>query len=171
MPKTKAQKQETIKELKENLAKTKSIVFVDIQGIKAKDLVSLRRQVKNANGVLKVAKKTLINLALKDETKIELDAQQMTGEVAVLFAADDAIKPLKALYDFSKEHGLKIIAGIFDGLLMQKENVLELAQLPSKEELLGKLVGSLASPMSGFANVLQGNIKGLIYILTKINKE
>lgn len=158
--------------MKENLEKAKSIVFADIQGLKAKDLVALRRQVKKAQANLKVAKKTLIDLALKETSRTKgksLKAKEMSGEVAVLFALEDPIKALKSLYEFSKTHeNLKFIVGVFDGLLVEKDGLLSLAQLPSKEELLAKLVGSLNSPVSGLLNVFQGNIKGLVFVLSSI---
>ncbi|OHA61874.1 MAG: 50S ribosomal protein L10 [Candidatus Wildermuthbacteria bacterium GWA2_46_15] len=167
MPKSKLQKQKTVEELKENLKKAKSVVFTDIQGIKAKDLVALRRKVKEAQGNLKVAKKTLIDLALEGTEKSP-QAKEMNGEVAVLFAFEDPIRTLKSLYEFSRTHeSLKFISGIFDGLLVGKDELLALAQLPPKEELLAKLVRSLASPMSGLINTFQGNIKGLITVLAK----
>lgn len=167
MPKSKLQKQKTVEELKENLKKAKSVVFTDIQGLKAKDLVALRRQAKEAQGNLKVAKKTLIDLAFKGMEKSPR-VKEMNGEVAVLFALGDPILALKSLYEFSQTHeSLKFISGIFDGLSVGKDELLALAQLPSKEELLAKLVGSLASPMSGLINAFQGNIKGLIYILAQ----
>jgi large subunit ribosomal protein L10 len=167
MPKSKLQKQKTVEELKENLKKAKSVVFTDIQGIKAKDLVALRRKVKEAQGNLKVAKKTLIDLALKGTEKSP-QAKEMNGEVAVLFAFEDSIRALKSLYEFSQTHeSLKFISGIFDGLLVGKDELLVLAQLPPKEELLAKLVSRLASPMSGLINTFQGNIKGLIVVLAK----
>jgi len=170
MPKSKAQKQETIKELNDNLDKAKSIVFVDIQGLKVNDLVVLRKKVKEAKGVFKVAKKSLIDIVLKSKKEIgdNVRAKEMTGEIAMLFSLEDPIQPLKSLYNFSKEHeSLKFVAGVFDNLLLQKEEVLAIAQLPSKEELLSKLVSGIANPIYGFVNVLQGNIKGLITVLAK----
>src|SRR3989338_1439143 len=98
MPKSKEQKQKTVEELRENLKKAKSVVFADIQGLKAKDLVVLRRQIKKVYGNLKVAKKTLIDLALKGMEKSP-QAKEMNGEVAVLFALEDPILTLKSLYE------------------------------------------------------------------------
>ncbi|MDP3093384.1 MAG: 50S ribosomal protein L10 [bacterium] len=173
MPKTKAQKQKTIEDLNDNFKKAKSIVFVDIQGLKANDLVILRRKLKETKGLLKVAKKTLINLVLKNggDRVSAVSARKMKGEVAVLFSLEDPIQPLKALYDFSKgNQNLKFISGILDNFLLGKDEVLAIAQLPSKEELLAKLVGAIAGPISGLINVLQGNVKGLVYVLSSIKK-
>lgn len=168
MPKTKAQKQETVSELKQALAKAKSVVFINIQGIKAKDLVALRRKIKEGKGVFQVAKKTLINLAFGEK---EAKVKELEGEIAVAFSTEDELSSLKSLYNFSKENeNLKLVAGIFGGSLAGKEEILTLAQLPTKQELLARLVESIASPMSGMLNVLQGNIKGLVYLLSNIKK-
>lgn len=173
MPKTKEQKTKVIQELNESLTKAKSIVFVDIQGLKVKEIVSLRKKAKEAMGNLKVAKKTLINLALKGKKEItdKIDIKAMSGEIAVLFGFEDPIKPLKSFYDFSRNNdNLKFVSGIIENSLLSKEEIVAMAQLPSKQELLARLLRGLNSPVSGFVNVLQGNIKGLVYILSSIKK-
>ena len=166
MAQTKEQKQKTIEDLKEKVDRQKSMVFIDFQGVKVKDLSNLRKKIKEVGGQLKVAKKTLINLALKNlGFKLEKD---LKGEIALIFAFEDSISPLKKTYQFSETNeNLKILDGFFDGKFIEKEKVLTLAQLPNKEELLARLVGSISSPVSGFLNVLQGNLRGLVYILSQ----
>lgn len=141
------------------------MVFADFSGLKVKDLSVLRKKMKEQNCEFKVAKKTLISLILK-EKKIDLDSKKLQGEIALNFGYKDEILPFKILYDFSKknEH-LKILGGFIGQEFYEKERALELAQLPAEEELLAKLVGSISSPLSGLINVLQGNLKGLVYIL------
>lgn len=171
MPKTKEQKTKTIQDLDENLKKAKSIVFVDIQGLKVKEIVGLRKKAKEAMGNLKVAKKTLIDLALKNKKGIadKINARDMSGEVAVLFGFEDPIKPLKSFYSFAKENeNLKFISGIIDNDFFNKEEVIAMAQLPSRQELLAELLSCFNRPMSGLINALQGNIKGLVYVLSSI---
>jgi large subunit ribosomal protein L10 len=166
--KSRAQKQETVNELKDNLARAKAVVFADVQGLKAKELVALRRKIKRVGGILKIAKKTLIDLALKNsgDPVSAVSAKKMKGEVAVLFATQDQLLPLKTLYSFSKENEkLGLLSGVFGNLLLNREQLLELAQLPSREELLSKLIGSLTNPLFGLLTVFQGNIKGLITVL------
>src|SRR4030042_4366629 len=167
MAQTKEQKQKTIEDLKEKVDRQKSMVFIDFQGVKVKDLSNLRKKIKEVGGQLKVAKKTLINLALKNlGFKLEKD---LKGEIALIFAFEDSISPLKKTYQFSETNeNLKILDGFFDGKFIEKEKVLTLAQLPNKEELLARLVGSISSPVSGFLNVLQGNLRGLVYILSQL---
>ena len=82
---------------------------------------------------------------------------------------EDEINPAKVSHQFAKtQENFKILGGLFENRFIEKDRVLELAVLPSKEELLAKLVGSIAAPPVGLVNVLAGNIKGLINVLTKV---
>ena len=167
---TKAQKQKIVDDLKEKVDKQKSIVLASIVGVKVKGLTRLRKEMKKQDCELKVAKKTLISLAFK-EKKIDIDTKKLEGEVALSFGYWDEILPFKILYDFSKEdENLKILGGLIGQELLTREKAIELAQLSTREELLARLVGSIFSPISGLVNVLQGNIKGLMYALSAIKK-
>lgn len=167
---TKVQKQKILEGLKEKIAKQKAIVFVDLTGLKVKDSSVLRKKIKTEGNDIKVAKKTLIKLALKS-AGLDMDIKGLKGEIAMVFGLKDEITPAKTVWQFSKENpNLKILAGILENKIVTLDKVIELAQLPTKEGLLGRLVGSVAAPMSGFMNVLQGNIKGLIYALSAIKK-
>jgi len=169
MPFTKAQKQKVIEDLTQSLNSQKAVVFVDFQGLKVKDMVDLRQNIKEVGGQLKVAKKTLIKIAL-EKTGLKLE-KELEGELALIFAFEDPLSILKTVYKFSQTNeSLKILAGVFEGKFIEKEEVVALAQLPSREELLVRLVGSISSPISGFVNVLQGNIRGLVYVLSAIKK-
>lgn len=165
---TKLQKQKIIDDLKTKIEKQKSIVFANFKGLKVKDLSNLRKEMKEKDCELKVAKKSLLSLIFKQK-KIDVDIKKMAGEIALGFGYKDEILPFKTLYDFSRENeNIKIIGGLIGKDIFDKEKALELGQLPSKQELLARLVGSVSSPLSGMVNVLQGNIKGLMYILKQI---
>jgi len=90
----------------------------------------------------------------------------------VAFGYQDEVAPAKILNDFAKnnEH-LKILGGILENKFIDKMSVISLAKLPSKQELLGQLVGTIAAPMSGMLNVLQGNLRGLVRVLSIINNQ
>ena len=169
----KEQKQKVLKDLKENIAKQKSVVFVDFTKVNSGDLFSLRNKLKEAGCVLKVGKKTLIRIAFGQSnisfwSKIK---SSIPGQLALVFGIDHELTPAKISNQFSKTNeNFKILGGIFENRFIEREKVLVLANLPSREELLGKVVGSITAPMSGFMNVLQGNIKGLVVVLSKINK-
>ena len=167
---TKTKKAEILKDLKEKVAKQKAMVFVDFTGLKVKDISRLRKELKKDQNELKVAKKTLLNLALQ-ENKLEIAKDKLTGEVALVFGFKDEVSPARTVYQFSKTNpALKILGGFLENKFKEIEEIVALAQLSSREELLARLVGSIASPMSGFVRVLQGNIKGLIQILSQIKK-
>ena len=165
---TKDQKQKILDNLKEKIDKQKSVVFTAITGLKVKDLSILRKEMKKKNCEIKVAKKTLISSAFKAKN-IDIDAKNLSGEIALGFGFQDEILPFKTLYEFSKDNkNLKILGGLMGKEIISKENAVELGRLPSKQELLQRLLGSLKLPLSGMLNVLQGNIKGLIYILKQV---
>ena len=167
---TKIQKQKILEELKEKVARQKAIVFASITGLKVKDLSALRKKLKGQGCEIKVVKKTLIALALK-EKKLEADLRKLEGEIALGFGYEDELIPFKSLYEFSKENDkLKIVGGLIGKEFLEKEKAIELAKLPSREELLTKLVLSLSSPISGLINVLEGNLKGLICVLSQLQK-
>lgn len=170
MPLTKPEKQKIIESLKEKLTRQKAIVFADITGLKVKNLSSLRKELKKQSCELKVIKKTLISLVLKNQG-FGVDLKQMKGEIALGFGYGDEITPFKLLYNFSKNNeNLKIVAGLIGKDLFEKERVVALAQLPGRQQLLTTLVGSISAPLSGLLNVLQGNLKGLVLVLNAIKK-
>jgi len=165
---TKAQKQKIFENLKEKIAKQKAMVFVDFTGSKVKDLSNLRKKLKATDNELKVVKKTLIGLAFK-KSGLEIEAKKIKGEIGLVFGYGNEISPAKIVYQSSQENpNLKILGGFFEKKFREAVEIITLAQLPSKEELLAKLVGSIAAPISNFVNALRYNLKGLIYLLTKI---
>jgi len=165
---TKAQKQKIVEDLKEKIAKQKAIIFIDFSGLKVKDLSGLRRKLKVADCQLKVAKKTLMGIAFKG-AKIEVEAKKLPGEVALVFGYKDPISPAKIVYQFAAMNpSLKILGGFFENKFRELEEIITLAQLPTREELLVRLVGSIQAPVSNFVRILEANIKGLIYVLTKV---
>lgn len=164
---TKAQKQKIIEDLKEKIARQKIIIFADFTGLKVKDLSNLRKKLKKEGNEFKVAKKTLLGLVFKN-AGLKIDFKELKGEIAAIFGYKDEISSAKTVYQFTVANtNLKILGGIFEKNFIATEKIMELAKLPTKEDLLSRLVGSISAPISNFVNVLEGNIKGLIYILAK----
>ncbi|TSC94800.1 MAG: large subunit ribosomal protein L10 [Parcubacteria group bacterium Licking1014_1] len=169
----KEQKQKQINDLKDKISKQKSVIFVDFSKVASKDMFSLRRSLKEAGCALKIAKKTLVRIAFGQSNisfwnKI---IKNIPGQLALVFGIEDEVSPARISNKFAKEQeNFKILGGLFENKFIEKDRVLVLANLPSKQELLGQIVGSIASPMSCFVNVLQGNIKGLLQVLTQIKK-
>ena len=170
MPTTKEQKKLILEGLNERVKKQTTIIIVDFTGLKAAESFDLRESLKKVNAELKVAKKTLIQLALKNNN-LDKNIREMSGEIGLVFGYQDEILPAKVVYDFSKKNEkLKILGGFFENKFQEAEKFIELAKLPSKEELLGKLVGSISSPLTGFVRSLQYNLKGLIFALNAIKE-
>lgn len=168
---TKTQKQKIIEDLKEMLSRQKAIILVGISGLKVKDISQLRKKLKAIDGNLRVAKKTLIELAFK-ENNLKFDKDKFREEIALAFGFKDEIEPVKIVYQFSRENeNLKILGGYLESNFKEAQEIITLAQLPSREELLARLVGSISSPISGLINVLQGNIKGLIRVLAQVKTQ
>ncbi len=174
MPKSKLQKQEIFRSLTEKIKKSKSVIFVGFNALGVKDNEELRTKLRTENGEYYVAKKTLINLALEDN-KIDINVRDFEGKVAIIFSYEDEVAPAKIIGTFrqNKEQGKKIffLGGILDGKLLSKEEVEALSKLPSKSELYAKLVGSINAPISGFVNVLAGNLRGLVTVLKAIEEK
>lgn len=165
---TKAQKQKILEDLKDKIAKQKAMIFVGITGLKVKDISDLRKKVKENDGNLKVAKKTLIEKAFK-ESKLDFDKNKYKEEIGLVFGFKDEVSPAKIAYQFSVANDkLKILGGFLEGQFKSIEEIKALAQLPTKQELLAQLVGSISAPVSNLVYALNYNIKGLLQVLTQI---
>ncbi len=173
MPKSREQKQEIIKDLKDKMAKQKASVFVDFGASPAKKIFQFRDELKTAGCLMQVVKKSLLEKVLEaaKETEILEKIKVMKGQMAVIFGFTDEVAPAKISYLASKKNDqIKILAGILGKEFLEQGRVMELAKLPSKPELVGKLLGSMQAPISNFVYVLNGNIKGLITVLSKIKQ-
>lgn len=154
---TKEQKTKQIESIKEKVSKQKSMVFVDFNKVPSKDMFGLRKSLKEAGCNLKIAKKTLVRIAFGQSNisfwnKIK---SSIPGQSALVFGIEDEIAPARISNKFAKDHeGFKILGGIFENRFIGKEKVLELASIPPRNELLGRLVGSLSSSMASFVRVL-----------------
>lgn len=173
MAKTKTQKQKTIKDLKEKIAAQKASVFIDFSGVDSKTLFKLRGALKKEEGCLMVVKKTLLRKVLDalGEEELTKKVDEVEGQLAVAFGFSDEIAPSRICYNAQKENeNIKILGGILGKEYQSGDRVLALAQLPSKQELLARLVGSLASPVSRVVYVLKGNLSNLVCALSEIQK-
>jgi len=167
---TKTQKQEILDDLKDKIARQKAMILVGITGLKVKDISDLRKKLKASDGNLKVIKKTLIEKAFK-ENKLDFDRGKYKEEIALAFGFKDQIVPAKTVYQAGlANEKLKILGGFIDNKFNEAESIIALAKLPSREELLAKLVSSLSAPVSNLVYALNYNIKGLVYILSTIKK-
>lgn len=170
MPKTRAQKIETVKILQEKLDKAKSVVFTDYRGLTMKQLSGLRDKLRDLDAEFTITKNTLLDRALPS-SNLQLPSSSLEGPTATLFAYDDQISPIKVLVKALKDANLgKVKIGFLGDLALDEAKILQLASLPSKDELRGKMVGVLVAPLQGMVSVLQGNLRNLVYALSEMSK-
>ncbi|OGE27604.1 50S ribosomal protein L10 [Candidatus Daviesbacteria bacterium RIFCSPHIGHO2_01_FULL_40_11] len=161
MAKTRQQKQEQVAKLTEKLGRAKAVVFADYKGLNMKQLSDLRDKLREVNGEFTITKNTLLERALPS-TNLE-------GPTATLFAYDDEISPIKILVKALKDVALgKVKSGIMGKDILDEAIILQLATLPTKNELRAKTVGVLITPLQGMVGVLQGNLRNLVYALNQI---
>lgn len=165
---TRQQKEERVVQVSTELKSATSVVFVAYDGLTVDDLEELRDQLFLSQSRLRVVPKRLLKLALK-EAAVDFDPSAEVGQLAIVWGSDP-VAPAKALHAFAKKNDkAKLVAGILEGAVLSLEQITALAQLPSREQLLGQLVSVLAGPARGFVQVLSGVPKSFLYALKAIS--
>jgi len=166
---TKNQKKEILKDLVDRLSRQKAIVFFDYTGLRVDQFQELRGKLREEGIDCQVIKKTLIDLALEKAGLKVNKIKKMPGQIALVLGYGDEVAPARILYQFAKENeDLKIVAGVIQGDFLENEAVISLAKLPAKQELLSKLVNSISGPTYGLVNVLKGNLRKLVFVLSNM---
>ncbi|MDR1510650.1 MAG: 50S ribosomal protein L10 [Synergistaceae bacterium] len=166
-------KRAEIDELAKRVKSSKAIFVAEYRGLTVSKSTAVRRAVRASGGEMKVAKNTLMRMALKESGQIEADKMGF-GPNAYIFAYDDAAATARAIRDFSKEKGneaLVVKGGILGGHLLTREQVIALADIPSREVLLSMLLGTFNGPMRSFVTVLSGPSRGLVTALSRIKEQ
>ncbi len=170
MAKTRQQKEENLKILQEKFSRAKSVVFADYRGMTMKQLSELRDKLRDQDAEFTVTKNTLLDRALP-ASNFQLPTSSFNGPTATLFAYDDEISPIKLLVKALKDAGIgKVKSGLLGTESLDEFRVIQLAGLPTKDELRAKTVGVLVAPLQGMVGVLQANLRNLVYALSEIQK-
>ena len=144
-----------VDEIKGYVSDAKSVVLVDYRGLTVEQDTRLRKELREAGVVYKVYKNTMLHLAFDGTDYAQLD-KDLEGPTAIAFGIEDETAPARILNKFSKEaEALQIKSGIVDGEYYDEAGVKVLATIPSKDELISKLLGSLQSPITNFARVVK----------------
>lgn len=153
---TKAKKVELLANLKDQMSKAQSIMFAHYIGLTVTDVSELRAKLKDGKSEMKVAKKTLMQIAAKDLNMPELTDELLDGPVACIFSYEDPLSGAQIAFKFSKDHPqVELIGGVFEGKLMTKEEAVALAKTPGKQQLLGMFAAMINSPLVSFAIALK----------------
>ena len=148
-------KKPIVEEIGEALNGAKAAVLVDYRGITVEQDTELRKQLREAGVIYKVYKNTMINFAVKG-TEFEELSKHLEGPTAIAISKEDATAPARILYNFSKNAPkLELKAGVVDGTYYDEKGIQVIATIPSREELLSKLLGSIQSPITNFARVIK----------------
>ncbi|MDE7435578.1 MAG: 50S ribosomal protein L10 [Lachnospiraceae bacterium] len=147
-------KQPIVQEISEQMKDAQAVVVVDYRGLTVAEDTQLRRQLREAGVSYKVYKNTLVNFAIKG-TQFESLAENLEGPSAFAISTTDATAPARILAKFAKTApALEIKAGVIEGTYYDADGMKTIATIPSREELLSKLLGSIQSPIANFARVI-----------------
>lgn len=159
-----------VDELQEKMGKAQTIIFYDYIGLTVAEATELRNEFRQKNIEYKVIKNTMLKRAA-DALEFKGVDEFLKGPTAVAFGYDDPVAPAKILSDFVKKvKKTQIKSGILNGNVMDAKGVESLAALPSREELLAKMLGSLNAPITGLVMALSGIPRNLLYALNAIKK-
>ncbi len=168
MAQTRESKEKELAQITELLSSSKLTVVASYSGLSVAQLQQLRADSAESNTRVKVAKNRLVKHAASQNEKLkDSDLSVLNGQLIYAFNSEDEVAPAQALNNFAKTNpNLEFVAAINEeGQVFTAEEVKALASLPSKDQLRGQLVGTIAAPLSGFVSVLSGNLRGLAQVL------
>jgi large subunit ribosomal protein L10 len=169
--KTREEKSQEVSELNEQIGKASNAFLIDFKGITVPQVTELRKQVRQTNSGYVVVKNTLALIALKDSPIINMK-EKFTGPTAIAFNSTDAVVLAKALTKFAKDvPAVQFKGALLNGQVVPASEIQNIANLPSREELVAKLLYMLQSPIRGLVTVLQANIRNLTVVLDQIAKQ
>jgi len=149
-------KEQTVAEIKERFANATAVILVDYRGLTVKELQQLRGKLRESGSELRVYKNTLTEIAMRELAMPDLGSL-LEGPSAFTFTYGDPVAPAKALVAYQKDHkALELKGGFIERSVVNAEGVKSLASLPSREELVAKLLGTMQNPVGGFVRVLAG---------------
>lgn len=147
-------KQPVVQEISEQIKDAQSVVLVDYRGLTVAEVTQLRKELREAGITYKVYKNTLMNFAFKG-TDFESMSSLLEGPNAIAISKTDATAPARIIAKFAKTAAaLELKAGVVEGTFYDAEGIKAVAAVPSREELLSKFLGSIQSPITNFARVL-----------------
>ena len=164
-------KKTVVAEIKEKFQQAHSAVLLDYRGLTVAEVTELRNLCRAQGVEYVVLKNTMIELAVKELGITGLD-EHLKGPTAVAFGMKDAVAPAKVLTDFIKKvRKTTVKCGVVDGQVLDAAGVQALSELPPKEVLIAKMMGSLNAPITNFVGVLSATLRSLVYAIEAVRKQ
>lgn len=165
------QKQEAVEQIRGKFERSVAAILTDYRGLNVSEATQLRRELREAGVEYRVLKNTLVRFAAEKAGLAGLNPH-LVGPTAIAFSYDDPVAPARILAKFTKERKkLAIKSGVLEGKIIDVSAVNALAALPSREVLLAQALAALQSPISGFVNVLQGNLRNFVGVINAIKEQ
>lgn len=171
---TREAKEQAVARLGDELGRIKLAVMTDYRGLTVAEIEELRAQLRAEGMTYRVTKNTLLRIATASNPAFaELDPAQFNGPMALAMGFDDEVAPARVIFQYAKAHNaLEIVGAIAgDGTLLSPAQVKALASLPTRDQLVGQLVGTIAAPLTDFVGVLGGNVRSIINVLNALASE
>jgi large subunit ribosomal protein L10 len=160
-------KTNTVKAIKDIIVNANDLIFTDFRGLSVAQLTDLRTKLRHEQAKYKVVKNNYLDLALKELGKPDV-SEMLKGPTGTTFISRDAGPVAKILVEFAKEIPLVVKGGIIEGKKFGKDGVTALSKLPSRQELLASMLGSLKAPATNTVYVLQGVITKFVRTLQAV---
>ena len=153
-------KSQVVAEIVEKLQKSSSTIVVDYKGLTVEEVTELRKKMREAGVEYKVYKNTLVRRAAKEVGIAEFNDELLVGTNAIAFGYDDPIAPARVIKEFMEAHPkMQLKMGVVEGTFYNEAQIVEFSNIPPREVLLAKLLGSLKAPMSNFVYLLDALVK------------
>lgn len=170
---TREAKEQVVTQLKDDLSKFKLAVLTDYRGLTVAEVKELRRNLAAEGMSYRVTKNTLLRLATAATPELkDIDPSSFTGPMALAMGFDDEVAPARVIFQYAKTHeALEIVGALTpEGKLLTSAEVKALAQLPSREQLLGQVVATIAGPLTGFVGVMGAQVRSIVNVINAISK-
>ncbi len=165
MPKTKLQKQAAVKEFSVKVNKAKAMFVVAPKAINPNEAADLKIKLAEVGGEYHLVKNSLFKKAL-EEVGLTTNDEFAVGQNAIIFVGDQSPEAAKILKKFAKDsEKVEFKGGYLEGKLISKDDVISLAELPSREVMLGQVLATMNAPVTGFVRVLAGNVRSIITLI------
>jgi large subunit ribosomal protein L10 len=167
-------KEQAVAQLTDDLGRIKLAVMTDYRGLTVREVEELRETLRAQGITYRVTKNTLLRLATQNNPALAgIDPQSFNGPMALAMGFDDEVAPARIIFQYAKAHeALEIVGAITsDGQVLDAGQVKALASLPTREQLIAQVVGTIAAPLTGFVGVMSGNLRSIVYLLNALQEQ